>query len=124
MNIHCNDFFSEMVALYKGFEQAKLDCESYWSPDEPPLTTLFSSLGRKVCEDFWSIDVDIKIMFFEKIEAAMNSEDNDLRIAVATGLIEAMVAKSFDEKELWLSMSGFFGKKTSEHINGWLKMDL
>ncbi|UXY15516.1 hypothetical protein N8I74_00430 [Chitiniphilus purpureus] len=96
----------------------EVSCE--WKPEDPPVTTLFAALGDQIVEDFGSTDLATNNRIFFLIEQGMESDDEGLVTAVATGLIEALATKAVSEEDLWNRISKFLGPKSLQHANAWL----
>ena len=73
MNELSNSFLRELTEISKNLMQEKKDCEYYWLPDTPPITTLFSVLGCRISEDFCLMEKELKTKIFKKIEEGMSS---------------------------------------------------
>ncbi|WP_428377504.1 hypothetical protein [Lichenicoccus sp.] len=91
---------------------------AYWDPDEPPDTTLLADLGRQIVDDFPSVGDAINDQLLLEIEGAMASGDEDLIIAVATGMIEAMVGRA-NRLGTWNDIRPRLGKLSGDHADWW-----
>ena len=91
-----------------------------WAPEPSPLTTRFSAIGDKLAELTLSSGVGVGPDVYELVELALVTGDDDLQTAVNTGLIEAMVARSFDEVSGWSRIRERLGPKSLSHAESWI----
>lgn len=77
--------FMEFSFLQKARNSAVQD----WGEDIP-MTVLFSILGKGMAENFAQLSPSSRSRIFHLIEEGMNSPDDELCTAVATGLLEAL----------------------------------
>ena len=91
-----------------------------WSPEEPPVTTLFAAVGYEIAESFDSNDEAVNRSVFSLIEQGMDSADPLLGVAVATGLIEGMATRAAQVDGLWTRIASQLGPKSLSHANAWL----
>ncbi|HXH46479.1 MAG TPA: hypothetical protein VNK51_21910 [Bradyrhizobium sp.] len=96
----CEDFVSLLIAASGGVQAAYQEALDEWRPEEPPVTILFAALGDRIAEDFGRAGVDANRRIFSLIEQAMESGDQGLVTAVATGLIEALERFTFCWKRI------------------------
>jgi len=116
----CEEFAGLLAAASSGVRAAYQDVLDEWRPEEPPVTTLFAALGDRIAEDFDSAGVDINRQIFSLIEDAMESGDQGLVTAVATGLIEALVTRAVRSEGLWKRMAPLLGPRALHHAEAWL----
>jgi hypothetical protein len=114
------EFINILIEQSAGLRATYHETLEYWEPDEPPITTLFGELGGQIVEDFYKVGKDVNQQIFKLIEAAMASGDDKLITAVATGLIEAIVAKAARQEDLWRNVSLMFGDLSRKHAEAWL----
>lgn len=94
----------------------------YWEgEEEPPFTSLFSNIGTAIVHDFSTFDDAVRSEIFAHIELGMNSNDEYLATAVATGLVEALVNASDDNPELWNKIESCLGSESRSHALAWKK---
>lgn len=120
MDVRCQEFIDSLIALSHGLRAAWRETVEYWKPDEPPITTLFAAFGHRIAEDFDNVGADANRRVFLLIEKAMGSGHTELVTAVATGLIEALVAQAAQREGLWQRMSPSLGPLSLHHANAWL----
>jgi hypothetical protein len=116
----CEDFVGLLAAASGGVHAAYQEVLNEWQPEEPPVTTLFAALGDRIAEDFGSAGVDANRRMFSLIEQAMESSDQRLVTAVATGLIEALVTRAVRSEGLWEEMASLLGPRSRHHAEAWL----
>jgi len=120
MEVRCQKFVDALVELSVGLQSACLSAIEYWHPDEPPVTILFAELGDRIVEDFDLMSIDTKRGVFGLIETAMASGDSKLVTAVATGLIEAIVATASRQVGVWERISPLMGDLSRRHAEAWM----
>lgn len=120
MNANCRGFVDALVQYSAEMQIVYKEMLEYWSPDEPPVTTLFAALGDRIVVDFDKVKSDVNRAIFRQIESAMASDDNELVTAAATGLIEAIVAKAILEKDVWQRVLPMFGERSHKHVMAWI----
>ncbi len=113
-------FVDTLVHQTSGLRTAYKDVLEYWSPDNPPVTTLFAALGDRIADDFESTDSDVNSRIFALIESAMASSDQKLVTAVATGLIEAMISRLAAREESLRRLTQELGALSRNHAEAWL----
>jgi hypothetical protein len=94
---------------------------SSWSPETPPVTVVFSQIGDAIADHLVQMPTDVQQALFAEIERGMCSQDVDLRTAVATGLIEALVGKSDKQPGLFAQLEKLFGPASTKHALEWQK---
>ncbi|GAB1848684.1 hypothetical protein MyNCGM683_35600 [Achromobacter xylosoxidans] len=101
-------------------QTAYQDVIDEWQPEEPPVTESFAALGYQIAEDCRCADTDANLRTFSLIEEAMESGDQELLTAVATGLIEALVTRAAQVEGLWAQVAPVLGPRSLHHAEGWL----
>ena len=115
----CEDFVSFLIAASGAIQAAYQEVLDEWRPEQPPITTLFAALGNRIAADFGSAGVDTNRRVFTLIEQAMESSDQALVTAVATGLIEALVTRAAQSESLWKEMTPLLGPRSLHHAEAW-----
>lgn len=88
-----------------------------WETDEPPLIILLASIGRWI---FINLDeINDKNILFELIEEGITSDDEKLSNATATGMIEAIVNRSFSNESRWEEFENGLLSKSKEYALAW-----
>lgn len=116
----CEEFAGLLAAASGGVKAAHQEVLDDWRPEEPPVTTVFAALGYRIAEEFDSADGDTNRRIFSLIEEAMESDDQSLATAVATGLIEALVTRAVQNESLWKRMAPLLGPLSLHHAEAWL----
>lgn len=114
------EFLGLLVAASDGVQAAYREIIDEWRPEEPPVTTLFAALGYRIAEDFDSAGIDANRRLFLLIEQAMESSDQALVTAVATGLIEALVNRAVQRECVWKQIAPLLGPRSLHHAEAWL----
>jgi hypothetical protein len=116
----CEDFVGLLIAASVGVKTAYQEVLDEWQPEKPPVTILFGALGYRIAEDFGTAGVDANSRIFSLVEEAMESGDQVLVTAVATGLIEALVTRAVRSEGLWDQMAPLLGSRSRHHADAWL----
>ena len=119
MEASCRSFIVGLVGQSPGLEAAYRETIEYWSPDEPPVTTLFAALGNQIAEDLDKVSVIDQTRTFQLIETAMVTGDEKLVTAVATGLIEAILGKVSQQEHACQRVMRMFGSLSRKHAEAW-----
>lgn len=120
MNKYCQDFMYSIEEILPKAKQIEGEMVNEWSPEEPPVTTLFAAVGYEVAESFDSNNEAVNRSLFALIEQGMDSADPMLGVAVATGLIEGMATRAAQVDGLWARIIPQLGPKSLSHANAWL----
>lgn len=108
--------------LMQKYSQLKIDGGKViqnWAPNDPPEIILFAAFGRSIGNYFDSYHPDERKALFIFIEDGMTSDDEELSIAVATGLIEALVSVSDKKEGLWTKLEVELGPRSKAHAIAW-----
>lgn len=99
----------EIPQLKKSYE----DELNYWLPDKPPLTLLMSNLGREIIN--LRLDDETIKKFMVNVEDGMNSNNEKLSNALATGLLETIFFNLSVESQD--KFKNLLGENSKKHIN-------
>ncbi|NDP59176.1 MAG: hypothetical protein GZ090_07455 [Oxalobacteraceae bacterium] len=119
MEIFCVKFIDEITEKFDVFQEATNEINEYWEPDQPPVTIMFAAIGKELVQQFDSIQNEKKLAIFQCIEDGMNSVDIDLKTAVATGIIEALVSESTENEDLWIRIEQQLGLSSKHYALSW-----
>lgn len=114
-----SEFVMSLINGSAELRAAYLDEVTYWSPDDPPVTTLFARLGSAIVENFDSQSSEYNQGVFKTIESGMLSEDHELVTAVATGTVEAIVSRWSDRPGLKDEIQSLLGVRSRSHALAW-----
>lgn len=120
MEKSCYEFIDALIEQPAGLQATYWETIEYWAPDEPPVTTLFAALGARIAEDFNNTEMHENLRIFRLVETALTSGNTELATAVATGLIEAIIARAWRQKDLWPHISPMLGDLSRKHAEAWL----
>lgn len=120
MNSHCVKFLESIEKISIGAKEAKLDVTMEWLPEIPPVTILFGAIGYRIAEDFDRNEARTNQEIFALIEQAMDSPDDLLGTAVATGLIEDMATRALQIEGVWGRIVPSLGPQSLAHANAWI----
>lgn len=118
MDESVSGFIKQLSELVPGLGAAHADLIEYWRPDLPPITTIFSELGRRLVDDVALLSPMQKEAVFDAIEKAMTSGNDILEMAVATGMIEAMIGRA-KRARCWDEVRPMFGPVSGAHAAAW-----
>jgi hypothetical protein len=118
MDDACENFVNQLVTIHSSLAEKLIEVREYWEPDEPPITILFSEIGRQITSEFICDPENVRRDVFNLINAGMVG-DGLLLTAIATGLIEGAVSNIKDEsvREIFL---GQLGEKAQAHARAWI----
>jgi hypothetical protein len=119
MSSKIDDFTDALIRVLPYLSEVHQRTVDYWSPDEPPVTILFADLGRAISDGFEGLDEKKRVEIFELIESGINSDDEVLGTAVATGLIEAMLGRAY-RINIWGKMEKYFIGSSKRHAQVWM----
>lgn len=111
-------FLLELSGFHPDLNRTRLETIDYWCPDLPPITIAYAELGHVIVDIFSSLDNEAKEKIFQHIENGINSNNDSLATAVATGLIEAIVSRS-DKDGSWPKILNYFLTYSREHAMRW-----
>lgn len=115
------DFIKLLVNNYKTFKNKYDEDLDFWSPELPPLTLLFTSLGNEFISSFEEIDQNDYDEIFIDIEKYMLMDDeNDVSNAVATGFLEGIVNLSGPHKNNWELIESRLLESSKKYAQAWL----
>ena len=92
-----------------------------WYPDDPPSTVLFGEIGWRIAQVDKSIPNSTRMTLFSEIERFMKNGSETLQTAVATGLLEALLAAAssgtvnFDFSRI----AACLGAQSRAHCHAW-----
>ncbi|HEV2695902.1 MAG TPA: hypothetical protein VG347_23635 [Verrucomicrobiae bacterium] len=107
---------SEVPTLNERFNR----CLQDWGNETPPVTIIFAEVGEAIVENFATIHGEARKKIFILIENGMTSSNLGVKTAVATGLVEAMVAGADKKPDLWVEFKKLFGAASLKHAEAWL----
>lgn len=120
MNKHTLSLLNRLLGISPSLLACYREQVAYWAPEKPPLTVLFGLLGSQIAEDFRSVGDATNDRLMLAIEQAMASDDEELRTAVATGLIEAMSCTA-DGLGVWNDIRSRLGPLSAKYHHAWIE---
>jgi hypothetical protein len=84
--------------------------------DLADMHTLYSDMGWLIAERFSSLEDRERV--FELIELGMRNGDRNLKTAVSTGLIEAMISRTGAQPARWRQISAQLGPLSAAYVHG------
>ncbi|MBK9579204.1 MAG: hypothetical protein IPO40_19210 [Fibrobacteres bacterium] len=116
-------FIEKFKEQFPRFQQLAAQESANWAPDEISDFLLVSSFGGALGFEIDSFDDLEKARLFALIEAGVCSEDESTSTAIATGLLEAMVSRSFQFPEKWEMVKSLMGPESIRYVTAWLEAD-
>ena len=112
---HLTTLISDIPALNKQLQ----NCIRWWEPDSPPSTIAYGEIGRAIGEHLAEIPGKEQVRIFADIETSMASSNEDLAVAVATGLFEALLTQADKNPKLWTELGKLFGAASARYAMAW-----
>lgn len=120
MNKNFKEYLSPFFVLSDEIQILLNEFYDAWKGDNnPPYIYLYSNIGRIIANSVFLFDNKTQIEIFSHIESGINSDDEYLATAVATGLIEALVSESDNNTELWHIIENHLGIESKKHALAW-----
>lgn len=120
MNKNFKEYLSPFFVLSDEIQILLNEFYDEWKGDNnPPYIYLYSNIGRIIANNVFLFDNKTQIEIFSHIESGINSDDEYLATAVATGLIEALVSESDNNTELWHIIENHLGIESKKHALAW-----
>lgn len=120
MNKNFKEYLSPFFVLSDEIQMLLNEFYDEWEGDDnPPYIYLYSNIGRIIANNIFLFDDKKQIEIFSHIESGINSKDEYLATAVATGLIEALVSESDNNTELWHIIENHLGIESKKHALAW-----
>lgn len=116
-----DDYLIKISRVSIELQNALASLRADWKPEDPPVTLSWAVIGRTFAESFDLIEDEKRVEFFRLIEGGMESGNRSLMDAVATGLIEAMIAVSDRNPGLWARMAPYFKGRSLEYAHAWFE---
>jgi hypothetical protein len=122
MNLVCKNFLAQLSSVWPVVGTAFLKSTAYWHPDEPPLTVVFGDIGQVIVDHFDVIDSEVRAEIMKLIEVGIATEDEQLGIAVETGMIEAMTGAAANTKGRTEALLNELCPLSKAHAKAWLNL--
>lgn len=119
MNDSSRRFIELLVAVAPPLKVTFEDTIAYWRPEPPPVTIAFGELGESLVEHYQFFGPDQIREIMTIIEEGINSQNDELSTAVATGLIEAIVGHASAVKDRLEPILSQFGPASRSHADAW-----
>jgi hypothetical protein len=92
-----------------------------YATERPPIVLVFADVGAAIADNLPHFSEQLRQRIFRGVEGGMTGSDIELKTAMATGLIEALVAKSDAKPELWLEFEKLLGAESMRYAETWRK---
>lgn len=123
METKCDHFVENLMSASDFIKNAVHETIEYWAPDPPPVIILFSALGHELARQFDSLEDRTRARIFNQIEEGMDSKDEQLKTAVATGMIEAIFSEAFKDDQLSQRIKLELGPASVRYVDAWMNAD-
>jgi hypothetical protein len=90
-----------------------------WSPDAPPLTLVFSILGRRLCSHAEATSEQEWKQVFTIVDQLIKVGDESVKDAVTTGMLEAMLAEASAGRCDFSRFARYLGAETKAYCRAW-----
>lgn len=87
-----------------------------------PITLLFSMLGKAIAENIENLSHDERVYVFGVLERGIKDSDSVVSTAVATGLLEALEEKTFNDNNLSKIIETYMGTECISYLSEWRKL--
>jgi hypothetical protein len=112
--------FAQYMISQSNFLAARYVDLSYWlDPESPMPFVLIADFGHKIAQEFESIGEKDWSELVSLIEEGLNSEDEYIETAVATGLIEAIVHVAEPIHGLWPRIDAALGPEARAYAEAY-----
>lgn len=105
------EYFPESLSIYNRHIE---ECEG----EETLWILLYAQIGKSIGKNFYNIDKNVRTNLFHLIEQGASSEDENLGIAVCTGLLESMTDPLMKDREVWKQAQEILGETSLQHMLG------
>ncbi|MCQ8230190.1 MULTISPECIES: hypothetical protein [Pantoea] len=114
-----DEFISFVIDRNEFLKNDVKKCLEYWMPDAPAPILLFSLVGKSIVKHLSFFNENEKLSLFQHIELGMTSDNEELAIAVATGLVEALVTASDANESVWKEIEYYLQVESKKHALAW-----
>jgi hypothetical protein len=119
MNSSPLEYLRTLVAGVPALDSALNRCLQSWGAETPPATIAFAEVGDAITENLAALPNEARQKIFAAVEEGMVSQDSALRTAMATGLVEALVASADKKPNLWIEFESLLGVASLKHATAW-----
>lgn len=119
MKMKTDEFISFVIDRNEFLKNDVKKCLEYWMPDAPVPILLFSLVGKSIVKHLSFFNENEKLSLFQHIELGMTSDNEELAIAVATGLVESLVTASDANESVWKEIEYYLQVESKKHALAW-----
>jgi hypothetical protein len=113
------DFYNRLKILFPDAQDAYDEATEDQIEGERILWVIvYMFIGGKIGEDFTKIPKDRLKPLLDLIEEGASSENEDLGVAVCTGLLESMTDPLMKDREVWKQAQEILGETSLQHMLG------
>jgi hypothetical protein len=113
------DYLRSFVADVPALNAALNRSLQSWGTETPPNTVIFAEVGDAIASNLATLPNEVRRKVFAAIEEGMVSQDTALSTAMATGLVEALVANADKKPDMWKEFENLFGAASMKHAAAW-----
>ncbi len=114
-------FLLDLTSFVPSLQLAHDECNEYWHPETPPLTTMFGELGHQLMKSFPQMSSSERASVFSLIEDGMSGGSEELQTGLATGLLEAIANRDYRYPDVFRDILESLGPASRKHVDGWIK---
>jgi len=119
MHVATIAYLDALTRLSPAFGTARAETVAYWAPDAPPTTILFAEQGEAIVDNLSQLDQEDRDALFAMIDEGMNSADEELSTAVATGFVEGAIGRA-DRSGHLDELLAALGPAAHAHAKAWI----
>lgn len=112
-------FLNDLFLLSPVLADTHKETLEYWHPEPPPVTIAYAEIGKAIVDQIDAMREDTRRGVFDLIEDGVKSSNQDLGVAVATGLLEALVGRAC-RKDTGSRILKELGPQAQAHARAWL----
>lgn len=107
--------FVDQLMEFEFLQRARNSVVEDWG-EAVPVSVLFSTLGKSIAKNLVELSPSSRSRIFHLIEMGMNSPDEELVAAVATGLLEALDNSLADHADIKTSIYLELGPRSKKYL--------
>jgi hypothetical protein len=113
------DYLRNLVLDIPVLNEKLTRCIKYWGDETPPPIVAFGDIGDAIVDNLTALSGEVRQKVFASIESGMTDPDDDIRTAMATGLIEALISRSDGKPGLWAEIESLLGPDSKKYALAW-----
>ncbi|MGO4570061.1 hypothetical protein AB4Z52_34780 [Rhizobium sp. 2YAF20] len=113
------DFINQLKLLLPEVLQIEERLNREFFPSQIGINSLCADVGWHIADSFQSVQNPQAV--FDVIESGMLAADNNLKDAIATGLIEALISRTDSSPASWKTIFPYLGPLSAAYAEAWIK---